>query len=140
MFDGWVHMCMFVHKSYVYICCWSHTHVPSPTDSHGVSPRAVGNSHDSSNADSYFGLLSEVGCLTSQFVYLRQEGVPYPWDQVDEVFGGNAAAAGIQLSKQDLHELEDAVPGSQAQGSRNDEAICMMGGTYAHYQLAKAHQ
>ena len=50
----------------------------------------------------------------------------------------NAAAVGIQLSKQDLKELEDAVPESEVQGGRYSEA--MMGGTYAHYHKAKAQQ
>ena len=50
----------------------------------------------------------------------------------------NAAAVGIQLSKQELQELEDAVPESQVQGGRYNEA--MMGGTYAHYHKAKPQQ
>ena len=50
----------------------------------------------------------------------------------------NAAAVGIQLSKQELQELEDAVPESQVQGGRYNEA--MMSGTYAHYHKAKPQQ
>ena len=50
----------------------------------------------------------------------------------------NAGAVDIQLSKQELKELEDAVPESQVQGGRYDEA--MMGATYAHYHKANSQQ
>ena len=50
----------------------------------------------------------------------------------------NAAAVHINLSPEEVQELGDAVPESQVEGSRYNEA--MMGGTYAHYKKAKAQQ
>lgn len=63
---------------------------------------------------------------------------PIPGTKRMKYLEENAAAVGIQLSKHELKELEDAVPESQVQGARYNEA--MMGGTYAHYQKAKPQQ
>ena len=61
--------------------------------------------------------------------------VPIPGTKRMNYLEENAAAVGIQLSEQELKELEDAV---QVQGGRYNEA--MMGGTYAHYHKAKPQQ
>lgn len=47
----------------------------------------------------------------------------------------NAAAVQIQLTAEELKELEDAVPESEVVGERYPEA--MMQGTYAHYNKAQ---
>lgn len=60
---------------------------------------------------------------------------PIPGTKRMKYLEENAAAVGIQLSQQELKELEDAVPESEVQGGRYDEA--MMGATYAHYHKAK---
>ena len=50
----------------------------------------------------------------------------------------NAAAAQIQLTKEELQELGDAVPESQVEGHRYNEV--MMSSTYSQYYKAKAAQ
>ena len=60
---------------------------------------------------------------------------PIPGTKRMKYLEENAAAVGVQLSKQELKELEDAVPESEVQGGRYDEA--MMGTTYSHYHKAK---
>lgn len=50
----------------------------------------------------------------------------------------NAAAVGIQLSMQELKELEDAVPVSEVHGNRYEEAH--MAATYSQYNKAKSQQ
>ena len=50
----------------------------------------------------------------------------------------NAAAVGIQLSKQELQELENAVPASEVHGDRYQQAH--MGGTYSQYNKVKSQQ
>ncbi len=50
----------------------------------------------------------------------------------------NVAAAHIQLTKEEVQELGDAVPESQVEGNRYNEA--MMSGTYSQYHKAKAAQ
>ena len=63
---------------------------------------------------------------------------PIPGTKRMKYLEENAAAVGIQLSKQELQELEAAVPESQVEGGRYDEA--MMADTYAHYHKAKPQQ
>lgn len=63
---------------------------------------------------------------------------PIPGTKRMKYLEENAGAVDIQLSKQELKELEDAVPESQVQGGRYDEA--MMGATYAHYHKANSQQ
>ena len=63
---------------------------------------------------------------------------PIPGTKRMKYLEENAAAVHINLSPEEVQELADAVPESQVEGSRYNEA--MMGGTYAHYKKAKAQQ
>ena len=52
---------------------------------------------------------------------------PIPGTKRMKYLEENAAAVGVKLSKQEMKELEDAVPQGEVQGGRYDEA--MMGAT-----------
>lgn len=73
--------------------------------------------------------------------WLQHQGndvFPIPGTKRMKYLEENAAAVHINLSPEEVQELGDAVPESQVEGSRYNEA--MMGGTYAHYKKAKAQQ
>lgn len=63
---------------------------------------------------------------------------PIPGTKRMKYLEENAAAVGVKLSKQEMKELEDAVPQGEVQGGRYDEA--MMGATYTQYHKAKPTQ
>ena len=63
---------------------------------------------------------------------------PIPGTKRMKYLEENAAAVGIQLSKHELKELEDAVPEHAVQGNRYAEG--MMGATYSQYNKAKLAQ
>ena len=63
---------------------------------------------------------------------------PIPGTKRVKYLEENAAAAQIQLTKEELQELGDAVPESQVEGNRYNEV--MMSSTYSQYHKAKAAQ
>ncbi|DBA67927.1 hypothetical protein WJX79_000034 [Trebouxia sp. C0005] len=63
---------------------------------------------------------------------------PIPGTKRVKYLEENAAAAQIQLTKEELQELGDAVPESQVEGHRYNEV--MMSSTYSQYYKAKAAQ
>ena len=81
---------------------------------------------------SVFFMPKPEGCLQGNDVF------PIPGTKRTNFLEQNVAAVHIKLSKQELQELEEAVPESQVKGLRYDEA--MMGGTYACYHKARPAQ
>ncbi|KAL3149998.1 hypothetical protein ABBQ38_013354 [Trebouxia sp. C0009 RCD-2024] len=73
--------------------------------------------------------------------WLQHQGkdvFPIPGTKRLKYLEENAAAVGIQLSKQELKELENAVPANEVHGDRYQQAY--MGATYSHYNNAKPQQ
>ena len=71
--------------------------------------------------------------------YLQGKDVfPIPGTNRVKHLEENVAAVHIKLTRQELQELEEAVPESQVKGMRYHEG--MMGGTYASYHTAQPAQ